>query len=77
MAEIKGNGGSLRPTSTDEWEFCGVAVGGDFVCLTLTLNQVLTLGEQCNRIIYSKFAGMKPDKPRVPYHEHPAMTYRS
>jgi len=59
MSKIKGSGGSLRPTSSDSWEFCSNSENGDFIILTLTLSQILALGEQCNRIVYSKFAGLK------------------
>lgn len=53
---------SLRPTSTDDWEFCGVSADDSFVCIRLSLSQVLYLGEQCNRIVYAKFAGLKREK---------------
>lgn len=50
----------LRPTATSDWELCGNIAENKDVCIRLTLSQILTIGEQCNRIVYSKFAGMRP-----------------
>lgn len=50
---------SLRPTSGDAWDFCITTEHEASIKIELSLSQILSLGEQCNRIIYSKFAGLK------------------